>query len=254
MGADVIAINNTPNGYNINQNCGSQHTEQLAQTVKDTNAHFGIAVDGDGDRVILVDDKGQTIDGDQLLCFLAHYLKKHNKLNNDVVVSTEWSNLGLGEYLQNHGFKHYKSKVGERYVIDLMHEQNASLGGELVGHIVLSEYAKTGDALAVAIVLSLAYLEDGRKMSEIFPIFTPYPCVIENIRFSQKEYMMESVEHDDVKAALDKARIELGKDSNLIARKSGTEPVIKLRVEAKDSTLVNKWANELKGLILQYQK
>jgi phosphoglucosamine mutase len=254
LGADVIAINNTPNGYNINQNCGSQHTEQLAQTVKDMNAHFGIAVDGDGDRVILVDDKGQTIDGDQLLCFLAHYLKKHNKLNNDVVVSTEWSNLGLGEYLQNHGFKYYKSKVGERYVIDLMHEQNASLGGELVGHIVLSEYAKTGDALAVAIVLSLAYLEDGRKMSEIFPIFTPYPCVIENIRFSQKEYMMESVEHDDVKAALDKARIELGKDSNLIARKSGTEPVIKLRVEAKDSTLVNKWANELKGLILQYQK
>ena len=254
LGADVIAINNTPNGYNINQNCGSQHTEQLAQTVKDAQAHFGIAVDGDGDRVILVDDKGQTIDGDQLLCFLAQYLKKQNKLHDNIVVSTEWSNLGLGEYLQAHGFKYYKSKVGERYVIDLMHEKKASLGGELVGHIVLSDYAKTGDALAVAIVLSLAYLEDGRKMSEIFPIFNPYPCVIENIRFSKKEYMLESVEHDDVKAALERARIELGKDSNLIARKSGTEPVIKLRVEAKDFVLVEKWASELKKLILQYQK
>ena len=254
LGADVVAINNTPDGYNINKDCGSQHTEHLAQTVKETHAHFGIAVDGDGDRIILVDELGQTIDGDQLLCFLAQYLKKQYMLHDNIVVSTEWSNLGLGEYLQNHGFKYYKSKVGERYVIDLMHEKKASLGGELVGHIVLSDYAKTGDALAVAIVLSLAYLEDGRKMSEIFPIFNPYPCIIENIRFSKNEYMIESVEHDDVKDALERARIELGKDSNLIARKSGTEPVIKLRVEANDSVLVEKWASELKKLVLQYQK
>ena len=254
LGADVIAINNQPDGYNINKNCGSQHTEHLAQVVKDTHAHFGIAVDGDGDRIILVDDMGQVIDGDQLLCFLAQYLKKHNKLNNDAVVSTEWSNLGLGKYLQAYGFNHYKSKVGERYVIDMMHEKKAGLGGELVGHIVISDYAKTGDALAAAIVSALAYLEDGRKMSEIFPIFTPYPCIIENIRFSTKEYMAESVEHNDVKEALDKARIELGPDSNLIARKSGTEPVIKLRVEANDASLVDKWAKELKELIEKYQK
>jgi len=254
LGADVVVINNKPTGYNINQDCGSQHTEQLSQTVKDVQAHFGIAVDGDGDRIILVDDNGQTIDGDQLLCFLAHYLRRHKQLNDDIVVSTEWSNLGLSKYLSDHGFKYYKSKVGERYVIDLMNEKKASLGGELVGHIVLSQYAKTGDALATAIVFSLAYLEDGRKMSEIFPIFTPYPCIIENIRFSSKEYMAESVEHDDVKAALDIARIELGADSNLIARKSGTEPVIKLRVEAKDASLVSKWAFELKEIISKYQK
>lgn len=254
LGAGVIAINNTPDGYNINKDCGSQHTDQLAETVKNAHAHFGIAVDGDGDRIILVDDNGEVIDGDQLLCFLAQYLKKHNKLNKDIVVSTEWSNLGLGQYLEKNGFIHLKSKVGERYVIDLMKESNASLGGELVGHIVISDYAKTGDALATAIVLSLAYLEDGRKMSEIFPIFEPYPCIIENIRFSKKEYMLESVEHDDVKKALQEAKNELGNDSNLIARKSGTEPVIKLRVESPDAELVKKWSEILKKLIEKYKK
>ena len=254
LGAGVITINNSPDGYNINQNCGSQHTEQLAETIKGSHAHFGIAVDGDGDRVILVDNEGQTIDGDQLLCFLAQYLKKHNQLKNNIVVSTEWSNLGLGRYMKDNGYNLLRSKVGERYVIDLMKENSASLGGELVGHIVISDYAKTGDALATAIVLSLAYLEDGRKMSEIFPIFKPYPCIIENIRFSNKEYMAESVEHADVKEALEKAKSELGEDSNLIARKSGTEPVIKLRVECPDEKLVQKWSSELKRLIEQYKK
>ena len=254
LGAGVITINNTPDGYNINQNCGSQHTEQLAETVRNSHAHFGIAVDGDGDRVILVDDNGDVIDGDQLLCFLAQYLKKHNQLKNNTVVSTEWANLGLKCYLTDNGYRLQTSKVGERYVIDLMKQSGAVLGGESVGHIVLSDYAKTGDALAVAIVLSLAYLEDGRKMSEIFPIFEPYPCIIENIRFSNKEFMSESVEHDDVKQALAQARIELGDDSNLIARKSGTEPVIKLRVESPDADLVKKWAAELKGLIEKYKK
>ncbi len=254
LGAGVIAINNTPDGYNINKDCGSQHTEQLAQTVKDAHAHFGIAVDGDGDRIILVDNNGNVIDGDQLLCFLAGYLKQHKQLNNNLVISTEWSNLGLGEYLKQNGFDYDKSNVGERYVVDLMKEKRASLGGELVGHIVLSDFAKSGDALATAIVLALAYLEDGRKMSEIFPIFTPYPCIIENIRFSTKEYMQESIEHEDVKAALSEAQTALGENSNLIARKSGTEPVIKLRVEGKNADLVKTYAAKLKQLILKYQK
>lgn len=254
LGAGVIAINNQPDGYNINENCGSQHTQQLSEIVKNTHAHFGIAVDGDGDRIILVDNNGAVIDGDQLLCFLAQYLKKHNKLSANTVISTEWSNLGLGEYFSKHGILHYKSKVGERYVIDLMKEKKSSLGGELVGHIVLSDYAISGDALATAIVLSLAYLDDGRQMCDIFPLFTPYPCIIENIRFSCKEYMIESVEHDDVKEALLEAKKQLGENSNLIARKSGTEPVIKLRVEGKDAQLVKQLADKLKNLILKYQK
>lgn len=254
LGAGVIAINNAPDGYNINKDCGSQHTEQLSETVKGAHAHFGVAVDGDGDRIILVDNNGRVIDGDQLLCFLAQYLKKHEQLKNNTVISTEWSNLGMGKYLQEKGFNYYKSKVGERYVIDLMKEKESSLGGELVGHIVLSDYAKSGDALATAIILALAYLEDGRPMSEIFPLFTPYPCIIENIRFSTKDYMSESIEHDDVREALAHAKEALGTDSNLIARKSGTEPVIKLRVEGKDESLVKKLTGELKELILKYQK
>lgn len=254
LGAGVIAINNQPNGTNINENCGSQHTEQLAHTVVDTHAHFGIAVDGDGDRIILVDDKGNVIDGDQLLCFLALYLKKHNALTNNTVISTEWSNLGLGKYLTTEGFSYFKSKVGERYVIDLMREKSAVLGGEVVGHIVLSQYARTGDALATAIIIALAYLEGNKPLSEIFPIFTPFPCIIENIRFSNAQYMSESVEHDDVKQALIEGKKQLGEISTLIARKSGTEPVIKLRVEGQDADTVNRVASHLKQLILQYQK
>ncbi|MBQ8751230.1 MAG: phosphoglucosamine mutase [Alphaproteobacteria bacterium] len=254
LGAGVIAINNTPDGYNINKECGSQHPEGLAKTVVESKANFGIAVDGDGDRVILVDNKGNIIDGDQLLCFLANYLKKHDLLKNNTVISTEWSNLGLGEYLTSNGYNYFKSKVGERYVIDLMNEKEAVLGGELVGHIVLSQYAKSGDGAICALIISLAYLEDGRMMDEIFPIFTPYPCVIENIRFSNNEFMRQSVEYDDVKEALKKAKDDLGNDSNLIARKSGTEPVIKLRVEGVDAKKVTEIAENLKSLILKYKK
>ncbi len=254
LGAGVIAINNNPNGININEKCGSQHTEQLAKTVIDTHAHFGIAVDGDGDRIILVDDKGNIIDGDQLLCFLALYLRRHNKLSNNTVISTEWSNLGLEKYLLSEGFSYFKSKVGERYVIDLMKEKSATLGGEVVGHIVLSQYAKTGDALVTAINIALAFLENKIPLSEVFPIFKPFPCVIENIRFSNAQYMSESIEHEDVKQALIKYKKELGETSTLIARKSGTEPVIKLRVEGLDAETVNKVSNNLKLLILKYQK
>lgn len=254
LGAGVIAINNQPNGININEKCGSQHTEQLAQTVIDTHAHFGVAVDGDGDRIILVDDKGNVVDGDQLLCFLALYLRKHNALSNNTVISTEWSNLGLGQYLTSQGFLYFKSKVGERYVIDLMREKSAVLGGEVVGHIVLSHYAKTGDALATAIIIALAYLEDKKMLSEIFPIFTPFPCIIENIRFSNAQYMADSVEHDDVKQALFDGKKQLGEISTLIARKSGTEPVIKLRIEGQNAETVSQVALQLKQLILQYQK
>lgn len=253
LGAGIIAINNQPDGYNINKNCGSQHTEQLSQTVVGAHAHFGIAVDGDGDRIILIDDKGKIIDGDQLLCFLAQYLKKHNLLKNNNVVGTEWANLGLGEYLRNNGFNYFQSKVGERYVIDVMKETSSTLGGEPVGHIVLSDYAKSGDALATAIILSLAYLECGKPLSEIFPIFTPCPCRIENIRFSNRSSMLESVEHDDVKQALTEAKRSLGEDSTVIARKSGTEPVIKLRIEGKDEVLVKQITDKLKKLIIQYQ-
>lgn len=254
LGAGVIAINNTPNGYNINEKCGSLHTDELSKVVIETKANFGIAVDGDGDRIILVDDKGRNIDGDQLLCFLANYMKKHDMLDNNAVISTEWSNLGLGEYLSQNNFTYFKSKVGERYVIDLMKEKKAKLGGELVGHIVLSQYGKTGDAAVVGVIISLGFLELNKKLSDVFPIFNPYPCIIENIRFSSREYMLESVEHEDVKEAIDKAKQRLGASSNLIVRKSGTEPVIKLRVEDKDELIVKEIAENLKAIISKYQK
>ena len=253
LGAGVIAINNNPDGYNINKNCGSQHTEELAQTVVESKANFGIAVDGDGDRIILVDDKGNVVDGDQLLCFLAKYLKQQNMLPNNTVISTEWSNLGLGEYLLSNGYQYYKSKVGERYVIDLMKEKNAKLGGEVVGHIVLSDYAISGDALATAIIIALAYCEENKKMSEIFPIFEAYPCIIRNIRFKNREDMLNSVEKEDVKLEIEKSKKLLGDKSTLIVRKSGTEPSIKLRIEDKNANIVKEVADNLEKIISKYK-
>lgn len=254
LGAGVITINNEPNGYNINENCGTQHTEQLSKTVVDSHANFGIAVDGDGDRIILVDNKGKVIDGDQLICFLANYMRKNKKLNNSAVVATEWSNNGLQEYFTNNGYTYYQSKVGERYVIDLIKKYNASLGGEVVGHIVLSQYSKTGDALATAIVLSLAYLDDGRKMDEIFPVFEPYPCIEEKVRFSSKELMLQATEFDDVKEAILLANKTLTNKGRLIVRKSGTEPVLKLRIEGRDVSLIKSIIENLKNIIIKYQK
>lgn len=254
LGAGVISINNEPNGYNINENCGTQHTKNLADTVIASHANFGIAVDGDGDRIILVDNKGREIDGDQLICFLAQYMKKLGKLTNNCVITTEWSNIGLQKYLEDNDFHYYQSNVGERYVIDLMKKHNASLGGEIVGHIVLSEYAKTGDALATAIVLSLAYLDDGRKMDEIFPIFKPYPHIEEKIRFSKKELMEQVTDFDDVKKAISNATKTLNNKGRLLVRKSGTEPVLKLRAEGQELSLIKSIIEDLKNIIMKYQK
>jgi phosphoglucosamine mutase len=181
-------------------------------------------------------------------------MKKLGKLTNNCVITTEWSNIGLQKYLEDNDFHYYQSNVGERYVIDLMKKHNASLGGEIVGHIVLSEYAKTGDALATAIVLSLAYLDDGRKMDEIFPIFKPYPHIEEKIRFSKKELMEQVTDFDDVKKAISNATKTLNNKGRLLVRKSGTEPVLKLRAEGQELSLIKSIIEDLKNIIMKYQK
>ena len=252
LGAGIITLSNQADGYNINQNCGSQHTEHLSEVVVQSHAHLGIAVDGDGDRLIVVDNKGNRIDGDQIIAFLATYLKNHNMLANDAVVATIWSNLGLEKYLHGLGINFYRTPVGERYVIEKMRQMQASLGGEESGHMVLSDYARTGDALIAAIFVCLAFLEDGRQSSDIFPIFQKCPCSLSSVRFRNADAVELAFSSEDVQNIIESAKQKIENAGSVIVRKSGTEPVIKVRVEGEDAHLVDYLARQIIETLKQH--
>ena len=249
LGAGIITLANTPDGYNINKDCGSQHTENLSQIVVQSHAHLGIAVDGDGDRIIVVDNLGHRIDGDQIIAFLATYLNKHGKLKNNAVVATVWSNLGLEKYLHNLGIDFYRTPVGERYVIEKMRATGACLGGEESGHMVLSDYTRTGDALIAGLVVCLGLLEDGRKAADIFPVFNKCPCLITNIRFENADEVSKVFEADEVKAVIEAAQEQIASQGSIIVRKSGTEPVIKVRVEGEIESFVQSLSQKIVSTI-----
>lgn len=249
LGAGIITLSNEANGYNINENCGSQHPEHLSEVVKESHAHLGIAVDGDGDRLIVIDSNGKKIDGDQIIAFLATYLKKHNKLNSNAVVATIWSNMGLEKYLHGLGVNFYRTPVGERYVIEEMCKTHSNIGGEESGHIVLSDYARTGDGLIAALMTCLAFMEDGRQSSEIFPVFQKYPCVVDSIRFKNREEMSEIFDSPQIDQLISDAQKQLEGKGSVIVRPSGTEPVIKIRIEGENENLVQKLGLKLNDAI-----
>ena len=237
LGAEVISLADNPDGYNINENCGSQHTENLAKTVIDNHCMLGIAVDGDGDRIIICDENGKRLDGDQIIAYLAKYMKEHNLLKGNAVVSTIYSNMGLGKYIRSLGLEHHASAVGERYVIEKMRETGSNLGGEESGHMVLSDYSRTGDAMLAAIVVCLGIHESGKKVSEIFPVFRPFPTEAHNLRFDNKEIIGKILDNPEVKKCIDEVKECLNGHGSLIIRKSGTEPVIRLKIEDEDAAV-----------------
>jgi len=253
LGAGIIVLSNEPNGYNINEKCGSQHTENLSETVVGSHAHLGIAVDGDGDRLIVVDSLGKRIDGDQIIAFLASYLQRHNQLKGNAVVATIWSNMGLEKYLHERGISFYRTPVGERYVIEKMRQIGASLGGEESGHMVLLDYARTGDALIAALIVCLGVVEDGRKTGEIFPLFEKCPCKLTNIRFESAEDVSNAFEADEVKEVISQMQQKIKGNGSVIVRKSGTEPVIKIRVESEDESLMYAIHEKIVGTIEKYK-
>ena len=230
MGAGVIVIGNQPDGYNINKDCGSQHTEKLSQTVIEAHAQMGIAVDGDGDRIIICDEKGSRLDGDQIIAFLAKTLYENGSLQNNNIVATIMSNIGLDKYLQSLGVSVHRSLVGEKHVILKMREIGANLGGEESGHMVLSDYSRTGDGMITALVVAYGFLKSGKKMSEIFPVFAPYPCSEVDTYFADKNELLQANRDIEVLKEADKVRELLGTDGNVIVRKSGTEPLIKVKI------------------------
>jgi phosphoglucosamine mutase len=228
LGADVIVIGNEPNGYNINDGCGAMHPENLSKAVLEYRADMGIALDGDADRVVMVDEKGKAIDGDKLMGVLATYLKKQNMLKGDAMVATVMSNQGLDEYLASQDIKLLRSAVGDKNVVAMMQENGINFGGEQSGHIIFSDYAKTGDGLSSGLQ-ALAYLvQSGVVASKAFNPYESYPQLLVNLTISHKKDITSLDGFDELCKKIENAGIRH------LFRYSGTENKIRLLLEGKN--------------------
>ncbi|WP_225197575.1 phosphoglucosamine mutase [Gluconobacter oxydans] len=235
LGAEVIKIGCSPDGLNINDGVGSTHPETLCAAVREHGADFGIALDGDADRVLIADENGNLVDGDQIIGLIAAFWKQHDRLRGNTVVTTVMSNMGLEKALAENGLELQRTTVGDRYVVERMREIGANLGGEQSGHMVLSDYATTGDGLIAALQVLAVSVETKRPASEICRFFTPYPQVLKNVRYSGTSPMSSP----DLAAAKAWADERLAGSGRLVLRASGTEPLIRVMAEAQDEALVH---------------
>ncbi|MCR9129338.1 MAG: phosphoglucosamine mutase [Alphaproteobacteria bacterium] len=235
LGADVIPINDRPDGTNINEDCGAVAPQGLAAQVLKYRADLGIALDGDADRVILCDETGRIVDGDQLIGLIALAWKKAGKLQGDKIVTTVMSNMGLEQKLAEHGIGLERAKVGDRYVVEAMRAGASNLGGEQSGHIVLSDFATTGDALIAALQVLALLVEGDQPASKLLSVFKPAPQILKNVRYAPGARPMEA---DVVKAAIADAEASLNGKGRLLVRASGTEPVIRVMAEGERKLVV----------------
>ena len=248
LGAKTYVVSNTPDGTNINQNCGSTHIEQLQKLVKENQLDIGFAYDGDADRCLAVDENGEIIDGDKILYACGCYLSEKGELSNNTVVTTVMSNLGLYKALEQKGIQYEKTAVGDKYVFENMMENGHSLGGEQSGHIIFSKYATTGDGVLTSIKLMEVLLEKKAKASELFRELSIYPQLLVNVRVKNKP---EARADQDVIAAVEAVEKALGDEGRILLRESGTEPVIRVMVEAGTQELCEKYVNEVVEVIKQ---
>ena len=235
LGAEVIKIGVEPNGRNINHKCGSTAPEALADKVRELRADIGIALDGDADRVVIVDEKAQLVDGDQLMAVIAESWHRRGKLAAGGIVATVMSNLGLERYLKDQGLSLARTPVGDRYVVEHMRKHGYNVGGEQSGHIVLSDFTTTGDGLVSALQVLACVVSTGRPVSEVCKRFDPLPQVLQNVRYANGR----PLEDLRVAKAIEGAKARLGQAGRLVIRPSGTEPVIRVMAEGDDETLVH---------------
>lgn len=245
--ADVISIGVLPNGRNINDGCGATDTQKLQQAVLEHGADVGLALDGDADRLIMVDEKGTRIDGDQLMAALALALQDAGQLRNSGLVSTVMSNLGLERFLQTKGLGMVRAAVGDRYVVEAMQEGGYNLGGEQSGHIILSDYSTTGDGLLAALQVLSVLKNTGKPASEALNLFTPLPQILRNVRFNAKG--KAPLEDIQVQEAIQKANQTLTRDGRVLVRASGTEPVIRVMAEGDNPQQVENIVGDLCAVI-----
>ncbi len=234
LGAEVVEIGAAPDGFNINDGCGSTSPTLLRQKVIGEGADLGIALDGDADRVVMVDETGQLVDGDQLIALIARYWHQHGRLNGKGVVCTQMSNLGLERFLADLGLEAVRTRVGDRYVVEAMREGGFNVGGEQSGHIILGDYATTGDGLLAALQALAVMVEQGRRFSEVSRAFTPLPQRMRNLKVPQKP----DLARPEIADVIAKGEERLNGHGRLLVRPSGTEPVVRVMVEAEDETLL----------------
>ena len=242
LGAEVIPIGVRPNGYNINNGVGSTAPKTAIATVLEHGADMGICLDGDADRIAIIDEKGNIADGDQIMGLIAARWAKSGVLRGGALVATVMSNLGLERWLGTQGIGLHRTDVGDRYVVDAMRRGGFNLGGEQSGHIVMSDYATTGDGLLAGLQFLAAMVEVGKPASELAKVFSPYPQVLKNIRFTADKAPLETV---TVQAAIKDAEASLLGKGRLLIRKSGTEPLIRVMVEAEDQTLLRQVIDDM---------
>ncbi len=246
LGADLELIGVKPDGININQGCGALHPEVVAQRVKEIGADIGLALDGDGDRAILVDEKGNIVDGDKVLAICADYLQKKDKLKNNTVVGTVMSNFGLEMCLKERGIKLLRTKVGDRYITEALRAGKGNIGGEPSGHIVFLDYHTTGDGILTALQVLKIMNETGKPLSELASIMQPAPQVLINVRVKERP-AFDTV--PGIKKAVEAAEQALSGKGRIVLRYSGTEPVARVMVEGKDETQVKALAEAIAGAI-----
>ena len=248
LGIKHYIINDTPNGININDNCGSTHLEMLKQYVIDKKCSLGIAYDGDGDRCLAIDENGNEIDGDKILAVISKYLKSKGKLNKDTIVATVMSNLGLNKYCKENKLNFVQTKVGDRYVLEEMLKMGYNLGGEQSGHVICLDYNPTGDGILTSLMLIKAILEEGKEASSVCNIMKAYPQVLVNVKVSQeKKYDFDK--NENIKNAISKLEKEFDGNGRVLIRASGTEPLIRVMIEGENQEYISQKANEIAKLI-----
>ena len=234
LGAEVISIGVNPDGYNINKDCGSTHPQNAAKAVLEHNADVGICLDGDADRLILIDNKGNIADGDQLMGLIASQWSSKGKLANNTLVATVMSNMGLERYLNTLDIKLLRTNVGDRYVVEAMRKFGYNLGGEQSGHIVMTDYATTGDGLMAALQFLNALVESKCTSSELIKVFEPMPQLLRNVRLNNSE----SLDNLKVKESIKAGEDAFGDIGRILIRKSGTEPLLRVMGECEDPKLL----------------
>jgi phosphoglucosamine mutase len=245
LGAETIQIGNDPNGMNINEKCGSTAPQAMCEKVRETRADIGIALDGDADRVIIADERGNVIDGDQLMALIATAWQERGQLQGGGLVATVMSNLGLERYLSSRQLSLARTRVGDRYVVEHMRSNGFNVGGEQSGHIVLSDFSTTGDGLLAALQVLAEVVRLGKPVSEVCKIFEPVPQVLRSVRFKSGK----PLDDNKVKSAVAAAESRLGKSGRLVIRASGTEPLIRVMAEGDDESLVRDVVDEICGVI-----
>jgi phosphoglucosamine mutase len=246
LGAEVITVGVEPDGYNINRECGATHPAVLQSQVVAHGAHLGIALDGDADRLQMVDEHGAIIDGDQVMGLIARSWQESGRLLGGCVAATVMSNLGLERYLKGFGVGLLRSAVGDRYVLEAMRAQGCNLGGEQSGHIILTDYATTGDGLIAALQVLAVIAGAGKPASEVLRVFSPMPQILKNVRFANGGKPLEA---STVKAAIAAAEQTLNGTGRVLVRKSGTEPLVRVMAEGEDEALVQRVVDDVAAAI-----